>query len=396
MKIRILAIAAICATVVSCNSGKNQIPDGWVIKNEVKDLETIDLQEIAEIIDVKPIVSDEPMDEISYLNGINNDFIAVNNRCRTFYHIRDGKLVDKLNTVGNGPNEYQELSKFSYLPANNLFYGYDRRGRIMCFQTSPFKFVSKSDINYHPYSLIAIGRDQLLITSQPPIEECKDVEVQSVPGISGALMRKIKDSSAVYSFDGHSLTKLFCMVIPGEDFAFTRSDNDVLMTLLMPQHTLCRYAGGKVEKILTIDYGKMERPEPQIKAEKQNGDLLAINIVFEGDYSIGCYFPQLKGSTLAYWHRTVLSKKEHHCLSIATPNNLHVYTLSIGGLNINVSPDMLDNGVYTMVIQGDWESKIDSDESLSPLGKRIIDALKQNNENPIYLQFRLKDKYLKD
>ncbi len=64
MKIKTLTVFAICATMIACNSGKNQIVDGWVIDNDRDDMETIDLQEIADIIDVKPIVSDEPLDEI--------------------------------------------------------------------------------------------------------------------------------------------------------------------------------------------------------------------------------------------------------------------------------------------------------------------------------------------
>ena len=398
MKIKTLTAITICATMIACNSGKNQIVDGWVIDNDRDDMETIDLQEIADIIDVKPIVSDEPLDEIECLNGTNNNFIACNRQYRTFYHIRDGKLVDKLNAVGNGPNEYQELRKFSFLPAENLFYGYNSsKGAIMCFQTSPFKFVSKSEIKNYPSSLVAVGRDQLLITSQPPIDECENVELEDLG--FGAVVRKIKDSSAVYSFDGHSLTKLFCMAKPGDEFspsAFTRSGKDLLMLLLMPKHTLYRYSDGQIQKIATIDYGDMEMPEPTIKIESQGAEISAIKIDFEGDYCHGCDFPQIKGSTLAYWQRLVLNNKKYNCLAIATPNNLHVYKICIGGLNIEVTPGMVDNGVYTMVIQGDWESKIDSSEELSPLGKRIIETLKQNDENPIYLQFRLKNKYLKD
>ena len=398
MKIKTLTAIAICATMMACNSGKNQIVDGWVIDNDRDDMETIDLQEIAEIIDVKPIVSDEPLDEIECLNGISNNFIACNRQYRTFYHIRDGKLVDKLNAVGNGPNEYQELRKFSFLPAENLFYGYNSsKGAIMCFQTSPFKYVSKSEIKNYPFSLVAVGRDQLLITSQPPLDECENVEIEDMG--FGAVMRKIKDSSAVYSFDGHSLTKLFCMAKPGDEFspsAFTRSGKDLLMLLLMPKHTLYRYSDGQIQKIATIDYGDMEMPEPSIKIESQGAEISAIKIDFEGDYCHGCDFPQIKGSTLAYWQRMALNNKKYNCLAIATPNNLHVYKICIGGLNIEVTPGMVDNGVYTMVIQGDWESKIDSHEELSPLGKRIIETLKQNDENPIYLQFRLKNKYLKD
>lgn len=398
MKHNVLAIAALAlaAALTACNSGsKNQTPDGWVIKNEIKGaetIETIDLEQIAEAIEVIPIKSDEPIDGISSISGSSNDFIASNNRGETFYHIKDGNLIGKLNAVGRGPNEYNQLYYYSYLPADSLFYGYDSKGQIMCFKTQPFKFESKCPVNIHPSNIQTVGRDQVLLMSLPPIEECKYVEYQELA--NGAKRRIIKDSSIVYRFDGQAPTKLF-RVAKYSGLVFTRSGNDVLVSLLMPQHTLYRYADGKIEKILTVDYGNMEKPEPKEKIENQ-GDRVMIRTIINGDYSEGCFHPQLYGSTLAYWHRTVLDDKVHYCFAIATPEDVQNYEPRISGLNFYFNPyDItVDNGIYTMIIQGDWESKINADEELSETGKRIIEAMKNNNDNPIYLQFRLKDKYL--
>ncbi|MBR2195939.1 MAG: 6-bladed beta-propeller [Salinivirgaceae bacterium] len=380
-----ISALALAAALTACNSGsKNQTPDGWVIKNEVKDIETIDLEQIAEAIDVIPIKSDEPIDDIQGLSGSSNDFIACNNRWQKFYHIKDGRLVGKLNAVGNGPNEYGQLLQYSYLPTDSLFYGYDAKGQIMCYKTQPFKFVSKSPIDIYPHSMIALGRDQMLFTALPPMEDCK-VEVMSI-GIN-----KIIDSSAVYGFDGQTLTKLFCMAKPNDHMTpvFTRSDDGVLMSLLMPQHTLYRYSDGQIQKIATIDYGEMEMPEPEEKIEKQ-GDMIMINLIINGDYSTGCYHPQLFGSTLAYWHYTILNDRGRNCIAIATPESVRNYEVRIGGLKSEVHIDMVDNGIYTMLIQGNWESKINDNEEMSETGKRIIEAMKGNDYNPVILQFKLK------
>lgn len=390
MKNNIVTIAAICATMMACNSGsKNQIPDGWVIKNEVKDIEVIDLEEIAEAIEVKPIVSDEPIDGIQGISGSGNDFIACNDSWKIFYHIKDGRLVGKLNSAGKGSNEYSQLLQYSYLPAENLFYGYDNKGQIMCYQTSPFKFESKSSIEIFPHAMVALGRDQIMLMAYPPMSECK---VEIVP-LGDASIQKITDSCSVYGFDGQTLTKMFCVAKSDNVPVFTRTTDGLLMSLFMPKHTLYRYADGQKEKIATIDYGDMEMPAPEEKIEKQ-GDMIMMNFVINGDYSTGCYHPQLYGSTLAYWHYTILNDRGRNCLAIATPQSVRNYEVRIGGLNFEVNIDMVDNGVYTKIIQGDWESKINSNEELSPLGKRIIEAMKHNDENPVVLQFRLKDKYL--
>ena len=397
MNHKLLSIAALCATLAACNSNNsNQILDGWVVKNEVKNIESIDLEEIADIIDVKPIVGDEPIGQISAINGNSNDFIGSSGGLgETFYHIKDGKLVEKLHAKGNGPNEYLRFLVFSYLPSDNLIYGYDdAKGQIMCYQTSPFKFVSKFETKNHLFCLFTAGGNQVLFTARPPVDECKDVETQELP--NGAKISKIKDSSTVYSFDGLSLTKLLSIVKPGDSFSpsvFTRTDNGVLMALQMPKYTIYRYTDSQVEKVVTIDYGEMEMPEPKMKIETQ-GEMTYIRAVIDDDYSTDCNYPQLIGSTLTYWHRTVLQGNTYNCLAIATPDNVHNYTIGIGGLLMSVTPDMVDNGVYTMLIQGDWEGKINYTEELSPLGKRIIETMKQSDDNPVYLQFRLKDKYL--
>ncbi|MBO7478794.1 MAG: 6-bladed beta-propeller [Salinivirgaceae bacterium] len=394
MKHNVLAIAALtlATALTACNSNsKNQTLDGWVIKNEVKEIETIDLEEIAEAIEVIPIATDEPIDGIQGISGISNDFIACGgNRWQLFYHIKDGKLVDKLHAAGNGPNEYSQLLQYSYLPDENLFYGYDNRGQIMCFKTSPFKFETRFPLKTYAHSLFALGHNEMLMTALPPEDERKNVEKQQ---LGGSAVTVIKDSSVLYRFDGQNLTKLFCIAQGDDGPVFTRTSNGVLMSLMMPQHTLYRYANGQAEKVLTIDYGEMTMPEPEEKVEKQ-GDMFLINIIINGDYSTGCYHPQLYGSTLAYWHYTILNDRGRNCLAIATPESVRNYEVHIGGLNFEVNIDMVDNGVYTKIIQGDWESKINSNEELSPLGKRIIEAMKNNDENPVVLQFRLKDKYL--
>ena len=386
-----IAVLALAAALTACNSGsKNQTPDGWVIKNEVKDIETIDLEQIAEAIEVIPIATDEPIDEIRGISGNSNDFVACSNRWQTFYHIKDGRLIGELNAAGNGPNEYSQLLQFSYLPNENLFYGYDNKGQIMCFKTSPFKFETRFPLNTYAHNLVALGSGEMLMIALPPEEERENVEKQQ---FGDNTLTVIKDSSVLYKFDGQNLTKQFCIAKGDDGPVFTPTSNGLLMSLLMPKHTIYRYANGQTEKVLTIDYGDMTMPEPEMSVENVNG-VMMINMVIKGDYSTGCYHPQLNGSTLAYWHYTILNERGYNCLAIATPESVRNYVVRIGGLNFEVNIDMVNDGVYTKIIQGDWESKINADEELSETGKRIIEAMKGNDENPVYLQFRLKDKYL--
>ena len=378
MRIRTLTIAmlATAAALTACNSGsKNHSSDEWVIENDVWNFENIDLEEIADIVDIKPIKSDEPIDELRlYMSGNSNDFIIGDSYHRqTFYHVVNGQVTEKLHTPGNGPTEYNYLDCFSYLPADSLLYGFDRRGRIMCFKTSPFKFVSYYPTDYKVNDMIALGRNRLLITAMTPS----------------------RDSCAIYEFDGETMTKLTDMNGFGRMYMFpsySRSGDDLIVTTIHEYVTAYQYNEGQMQKVATFDNGDMElTKDKQYEIDLGNGYTA---ITFK-DFAIACYNAQFDGSTLAYWYKAVLNQHEYRHLAIATRDSVHNYEVHIGGLITMARAGMIDNGVYTMLIQGGWEGKINPDEELSATGKRIIEALKNNNDgNPIYMQFRLKDKYL--
>ena len=373
MNHKLLTITAICATMMACNSSKKQNTDEWIIQNDVWEYENIDLEEIAEVVDIKPIVSDEPIADLRlFMSGTNNDFIISDQYSRqTVYHIVNGRMTEKLNAAGNGPTEYNRIDIFSYLPSDSLLYISDRRGRIICYKTSPFKFVSNFPIDYFVTDMIALGRDSMLLTASLG-----------------------RDSCAIYKFDGHSMKKLVDVdgyMINSMVPSYTRSGNDVLVAAKRENIALYQYAEGLMSEVATIDYGKWNfSQDKQYETELEDG----MKMINWKDHARGCKYAQFNGSTLAYWHMPILKQEPHYHLTIATRDNIRNYKVHIGGLNFEVYPGMIDNGVYTMMIQGDGESKIKPDEELSPLGKRIIETLQQNDGNPIYLQFKLKDKYL--
>ena len=377
MKIKTLLLSTItlAAALAACNNGsKQKSSEEWVIKNDMWEYENIDFEEIAEVVDIKSIVSDEPIAELQiFISGSSNDFIICDRFHRQiFYHIVNGQMTEKLQAAGNGPTEYNHIDCFSYLPADSLLYGFDRRGRIICFKTSPFKFVSYIPTDYIVTDMFALGRDHLLLTA----------------------FASDADSCAIYEFDGQTMNRLVnaeLYMVNSMFPAYSRSGNDVLVAVKKENIILYQYAEGQMQKVATIDYGKWNfNQDKQYETELEDG----MTMINWKDHARGCKNVQFDGSTLAYWYMPILKEEPHRHLTIATHDNHHNYEIHIGGLNVEVNCGMLDNGVYTMLIQGDWESKIKPDEELSVTGKRIIETLKQNEGNPINLQFRLKDKYL--
>ena len=174
-----------------------------------------------------------------------------------------------------------------------------------------------------------------------------------------------------------------------------RSGNDVLMSICEEKSMLYRYADGKKQKVATIDYGDMELTKDKfiVKSEIGRNNIKHTYTSFK-DHATGCYFVYLTNSVIVYWVSPFFNDIRKRYLTIATRDKVQNYKVHIGGLNFDVRPDMVDNDTYTMLIQGDWEDKINPDEKLSAVGKRIIEAMKGNDYDPVILQFRLKNKYL--
>ena len=362
------------------NGSKKKHPQGeWFIKNDITNAKDIAIEDIADDIVVKPILTNEPIGGVRGVSGNCNDFIIAGDDYKTFYHIKDGRLVGKLHAVGNGPGEYPtQLVGFSYYPADSLFYGYEHNLRkMMCYKTSPFKFVSEFHLklfaeNKRLDDILVLGRDHLLL-----------------------VWRQIKgytysDSCSIHEFDGHSMKKMFDIkkIYDPWDYTLMRSGNDVLMSILEENSMLYRYVGGKKQKVATIDYGDMEMGRDKVDEKIKGRDVTH----FFKLCATGCHYVHLTDSVMTYWVNT--HEDYYHYLAIATRDKVQNYKIHIGGLNFDVHSDMVDNGVYTMLIEGDWETKINPDEKLSPVGKRIIEAMKGNDYDPVILQFRLKNKYL--
>ena len=363
------------------DGSKKKYPQGeWFIKNDVTKAKDIAIEDIADDIVVKPILTDEPIGGVKGVSGNCNDFIIAGDDGKTFYHIKDGRLVGKLHAVGNGPGEYPtQLVGFSYYPADSLFYGYELNiGQIMCYKTSPFKFVSEFHLkpfaeNKRLEDILVLGRDHLLLVWR-----------QRIKGYT------YSDSCSIHEFDGHSMKKMFDIkkIYDPRNYTLMCSGNDVLMSILEEHSMLYRYVGGKKQKVATIDYGDMEMGRDKVDEKIKGRDVEA----FFKLCATGCHYVHLTDSVMTYWVNT--HEYYYHYLAIATRDKVQNYKIHIGGLNFDVHSDMVDNGVYTMLIEGDWEEKINPDEKLSPVGKRIIEAMKGNDYDPVILQFRLKNKYL--
>ena len=133
-----LPAIALAAMLAICNNGtKNQNSDEQIIKDDVWNEEDIDFEEIVEMVDIKQIVSDESIAELpSVISGTSNDFIASDkfNR-KTFNHIVDDRMTEKLNAAWKWSERVSFLHYFSYLSKRQNFIWLRRKIQDNVFQS---------------------------------------------------------------------------------------------------------------------------------------------------------------------------------------------------------------------------------------------------------------------
>ena len=175
--------------------------------------------------------------------------------------------------------------------------------------------------------------------------------------------------------------------------SFCKNGDMVYFALPGSGNTIYQYNGTAPQPFARIDYGNynFDNDLCNIDGNKTEDMMNYFSYTEEKDFAIGCYYLDVNDSAITYWHSPHIGKKFRSYYTVCKDGECHNYSIRIAGLNQKVFPMMIKNGVYTILIQGDWESKIKPDEPLSPLAEKIIEAMKsQNDYNPILVRFRLK------
>lgn len=375
MKTSVLFLAAAMA-FVSCNNNSSEVP---TFKNDILEVEEVWLDDIATDIEIQPIVCDYPLETLLTICGSDSEFVALDENLQTMYYVVDNRVVSKLKTVGRGPREYRNITDIAYSTADKTLYAYSPdRHSIFCYKMPDFEFVGQRDFKQDVNAMILFDDKNLLLTGYD-YDSCANSGIYRYNLESGAIDRIIE---ANYISKTYTSASSFCKKSGNVFFAMPGSGN-----------TIYKYDGTVPQPYARIDFGRFNFDNGlfSIDGNKVEDLIKYARYTDEKDFAIGSYYLDVNDSTITYWHRPHIGKKYSIYYTVCKGEESHNYSIGIAGLNYKLFPMMIENGVYTTIIQGDWESKIKPDEPLSPLAHRIVEAMKRQNDcNPILVRFRLK------
>lgn len=377
MKTPILILAS--AMVFASCSHSPEVP---TIKNDILEVEEVWLDDIATDIEIQPIVADYPLETFHTICGSGSEFVALDENAQTMYYVVDNRVVSKLKTVGRGPREYRNIIDIAYSAADKTLYAYSPdRHSIYCYRMPGFEFIGQCDFKLDVNAMILLDDKNLLLTGYD-YDSCANSGIYRYNLESGAIDRIIE---ANYISKTYTSASSFCKKSGIVFFAMPGSGN-----------TIYKYDGTVPQPYARIDFGRFNFDNDlfSIDGNKVEDLIKYARYTDEKDFAIGCYFLDVNGSSITYWHSPHISKKYRKYYTVCKGSECHNYSIRIAGLNLKVFPMMIKNGVYTTIIDGDRESKIKPDEQLSPLAEKIVEAMKrQNDYNPVLVRFRMKDNF---
>lgn len=380
MKKCVLIVLSSILMVSGCN--QNKLHDGIIVINDEDAIEVM-FEDVANDINVVPIVSDEPIDEcIKYLVS-GNEMLMLGMDSKTIYYFVDNELKGKLCAYGQGPNEYYAIKTFTYSPDEHIIYIVDSyTNKILSYIAPEMKFHGKTD-NSNTIQYIAEHDSNSFIT----------------------LMNSADNDSCFLQIIDKKDAKCKRVLMNAPFYTVGDADN-TMSGYSKHHHSLALSA--YINKIGTItddgfqcslqfNYGDKNIPEDVM--DFQIGDvrgfprLIEFANTPEAELCLsGDMFPKVSKGTVSFWYQKAMgSIHELSYYRNSNGNIVHYKGFHIPGINRNVSPFCNTEDGYVMVFQGTSDMIRDYNTNPSDLALKIFDVMDHQIENnPVLLFFNIK------
>ena len=385
-------------TVVGCSSGGNRGVD-VIEDSDIHDVG--DLTEIACDFVVKPLKSSEPIDGIGGIKFWGDKALARSNDNRKLLCFDDYNLSAVLDKLGRGPGEYIYLSDFSYDIREGLLYiGND--SLICIYDANTMDFIRKQYVTFNIQNLLNVGSKMLYYGLDIDESRRRDMPDSYNATHSVVLTDRaewdIQENATVLNqhsnyhrtifgypqvFYINPMNMSFCL--PGYVNRIVTFDNDSVTDVYR-----FRLASNN-SKILE----KYADEESFIDLDLDEFRDDYVNLLINGPYLENVYNIIVDGNTVScrldYYPKGLTGPSAYYYL-VHNESGTNVYkSLKIPGLAMKVEPTGCHDNRNVAIIENLGEDAIDEYAEMSPLAKQIIDELKkQNDENPVLVEFRFK------
>lgn len=400
-----LVVLSVLAVMVCCKPGSGSSSYGDYEVITASDIDEVgDLTEIAFDFKIHPLKSDAPLDGIGGVKSWDDVMLARTSDSRKILRFDNYKLTAVLDRLGRGPGEYYFIEDFSYDKVNNCIY-IENDSNLVTYDAQTMEFKGKQKVNIAIQNVLNVG-DKMLYFGYYLDEYNYDI-------VDGKI-KLPKESMILVDRDERDLKK---GVVLYRESTLQRSFLGYPELFYVNPKNYSTCLTGFVNRIVTFDdlekvtdvyrfkIGTDDIPravEDLFEMEEMNVNMLsdAYNIISKGvSGSVrvsNVYNIMVDGNTIsfrvAYSSNGALGSYSQYLYFVRHENDTKVYKhLRIPGLSRDVDPTGANGNHQIAIIENLGDLAIDESVPMSPLAQQIIDELKkQNDDNPVMLEFRFK------
>ena len=399
-----LSVLSLMAVLTGCSGSNGE----YEVITAANIDEEADLTEIACDFRIHPLKYDGPMDGIGGIKCWDDGqvMLARTNDDRKILRFDNYQVTAILDRLGRGPGEYYFIEDFTWDKVNNCIY-IENDSNLVTYDATTMEFKGKQRVNINLQNCLNVG-DKMLYFGYYLDEGdfSEDGDSITIPLESMILVdrdeRDLRKGTVLYQESG--LQRLI-MGYPELFFVNPKNYSTCLTGFVNRIVTF-----NDLEKVTEVYSFKLGNDNPSAEMEALlnakkigkddfNNSISDLIMGLNGfEVSVNNVFNiMVDGKTISfrvtYRDRSeIFGPKSDYLYFVRTNNKTKVYKhLRIPGLAMDINPTGANGNYQVALIENLGSMAIDEDVPMSPLAEQIIAELKkQNDENPVMLEFRFK------
>lgn len=388
---------------LGCNSGSY----GEYETITASDIEEIgDLTKIAYDFKIHALKSDDPLDGIGGVKSWGDVMLARTSDDRKILRFDNYKLTSVLDHLGRGPGEYYYIEDFSYDKVNNCIY-IENDSNLVTYDANTMDFIGKQPLNISIQNCLNLGDKMLYFGVYSDERGLRAVDdVIKVPYYSMIIVdrdeRDLKKGTVLYRenylqrvFFGYP--ELFYVNPKNYSTCLTGFVNRIVTFNDLKEVTdVYRFRLGN--EPIPADVEAIFESE-ELPGDGLNDALNAISksinestIMVNNVYNIMVDGDNISFRVMYMCRDESYGPSSQYLYFVRSDNKTKVYKhLRIPGLALDVDPTGANGNHQIAIIENLGDMAIDESEPMSELAEQILAELKkQNDDNPVMLEFRFK------
>ena len=396
-----LFVLPILAVMAGCYSSTNLEGVEVITAGDID--EEADLTEIAYDFRVHRLECDGPLDGIGGIKSWGDIMLARTSDSRKILRFDNYKLTSVLDRLGRGPGEYYFIEDFSYDSFNNAIY-IENDSNLVTYDANTLEFKGKQPVNIMIQNILNLG-DKMLYFGYFLDEYNKGIEGTKmyIPRESMILVdrdeRDLRKGTVLYRES--SLQRSF-LGYP-ELFYVNPKNRSTCLTGFV--NRIVTFDDKEVKDVYCFKLGANDVPsKAQAIFEKEVLNIVELEFAYRTISEAVSATPMITNTfNIMVDDKTVSFRTNYNADASFGTTSRYLYWvhndegtkvykhLRIPGLAKDIDPTGCNGNHQIAIIENLGDAAIDESVPMSPLAQQIIDELKkQNDDNPVLIEFRFK------